>query len=55
MRLTRVLLSTFLVAGAFATTAPPASAAGGIVCKYYKVYDPVSGNVYTFDLTWCGV
>jgi len=45
------MTKTLALALAAAALFAPAADAG--VCKYYKVYNPANGQVYTYDLTWC--
>ncbi|MDQ1712275.1 MAG: hypothetical protein QOE45_1725 [Frankiaceae bacterium] len=53
MRPTRILASLLLAGGLVALVAP--AEAGQVVCKYYYVYNPVTGRAETYDLTWCPV
>ncbi len=50
MKPMRLLLAAV---AAVAVLAPAAQAK--ILCKYYKTYNPVNGQTYTTDLTWCNV
>jgi len=51
--MTKRLALALVAVAAVGLVAPAANAK--IICRYYKTYDPINGQTYTTDLTWCNV